>query len=335
MPEANGLLLGVDGGNTKTIALLARPDGTIVGAGRSGCSDIFNAPSPEAALREIDRAVAAALAAGGAASGDIGRAVFCLAGADWPEDLEFLLAQMKQRGYGRATDVLNDAISALRAGTEDGVGAVFSCGTGFAAAARNANGRTWHSGFWAEPLGGAWLGGRALLAVQRAELGLDPPTALRPALLAHYDVADVASLLRRLYGHAIPSPTDVELARLAPAVFDAAQGGDPTASAMVLDQGARLARYATMAARQVDLDAAAVPLVLNGGLFRHSGGQLLAAIRGGLPADAFRELRVGRQPAIGALLLAFDQPGAPAPAAIVDRIEQSSPSQALFRTADR
>lgn len=31
------LVLGVDGGNTKTLALIARDDGEIIGTGRAGC----------------------------------------------------------------------------------------------------------------------------------------------------------------------------------------------------------------------------------------------------------------------------------------------------------
>jgi N-acetylglucosamine kinase-like BadF-type ATPase len=48
--DATVYLLGVDGGNTKTIALVARSDGAIVGAGRAGCSDVYGAASEEAAL---------------------------------------------------------------------------------------------------------------------------------------------------------------------------------------------------------------------------------------------------------------------------------------------
>jgi N-acetylglucosamine kinase-like BadF-type ATPase len=59
-------VLGVDGGNTKTIALIARHDGTIVGAGRGGRGDIYGAGGPEAALAEADRAVWTALEACGA-----------------------------------------------------------------------------------------------------------------------------------------------------------------------------------------------------------------------------------------------------------------------------
>ena len=54
-------ILGVDGGNTKTIALVARMDGTVVGAGRGGCGDIYGAAGPAGAIAEIERAVLAAL----------------------------------------------------------------------------------------------------------------------------------------------------------------------------------------------------------------------------------------------------------------------------------
>ncbi|MBK8021405.1 MAG: hypothetical protein IPK19_08220 [Chloroflexi bacterium] len=78
------LLLGVDGGNTKTIAILAAEDGTILGAGRSGCSDIYGAPSPAAAVEELERSVDAALTEAGRARSEVMTACFSLAGADWP-----------------------------------------------------------------------------------------------------------------------------------------------------------------------------------------------------------------------------------------------------------
>ena len=40
-------ILGVDGGNTKTIALVATLRGEIVGAGRGGPGDIYNPSSGE------------------------------------------------------------------------------------------------------------------------------------------------------------------------------------------------------------------------------------------------------------------------------------------------
>ena len=59
-------VLGVDGGNTKTIALLALLDGTIVGSGRGGCGDIYAAGSSDYGSGCADDAAGAAAAAGAA-----------------------------------------------------------------------------------------------------------------------------------------------------------------------------------------------------------------------------------------------------------------------------
>ena len=51
-------VLGVDGGNTKTIALLARLDGTIVGSGRSPGADIYR--GEDRSIAYLSQAVTAA-----------------------------------------------------------------------------------------------------------------------------------------------------------------------------------------------------------------------------------------------------------------------------------
>ena len=99
-------VLGVDGGNTKTIALVAALDGTILGAGRAGCGDIYNAPiegsnwpdSASAAIANIEYAVETALQAAQVKSADLVTAVFNMAGADWLEDFALLETAMKVRG---------------------------------------------------------------------------------------------------------------------------------------------------------------------------------------------------------------------------------------------
>ena len=95
--SAPALLLGVDGGNSKTVALVARLDGTIVGAGRSGTTDIYNAPSVDAALAELVRAVESALAAAGATASDLRASAFSQAGVDWPEDFELFRRELPGR----------------------------------------------------------------------------------------------------------------------------------------------------------------------------------------------------------------------------------------------
>src|ERR671924_198082 len=114
------VVLGVDGGNTKTIALVASLDGTILGAGRGGCGDIYNAgagtdgqDSAAAAVANIEYAVQSALQAGQVKASDLAIGVFSMAGADWPEDFVYLQTEMEARRFGRTILVQNDALGVL------------------------------------------------------------------------------------------------------------------------------------------------------------------------------------------------------------------------------
>src|SRR4051812_30426564 len=124
------LVLGVDGGNTKTVALVALENGTVVGAGQAGCADIHNAPSPDDGLDEIAAACTRALEAAGASAADLAATAFSLAGADWPEDFELIRRGLEERlELGAEPVIVNDAIGAIRSGTDDGVGVAAVCGT--------------------------------------------------------------------------------------------------------------------------------------------------------------------------------------------------------------
>jgi N-acetylglucosamine kinase-like BadF-type ATPase len=105
-------VLGVDGGNTKTIALIAGLDGVIVGAGRGGCGDIYGSTGDNPGIPQVERAVRAVLASAGVQPADLAAGVFSLAGADWPEDFAVLEAAMRGYGFGRQVVVVNDALGA-------------------------------------------------------------------------------------------------------------------------------------------------------------------------------------------------------------------------------
>lgn len=338
-PDANGfrlmsVILGVDGGNTKTIALVVTPAGQIVGAARGGCTDIYGASSPQAALDEIERTVDQALLQADRRREDLDAACFSLAGADWPEDYAFLRQAMHDYGFGRVIFVCNDSLGALRAGSPDGTGVVISCGTGIATAARNPDGMFWHSGFWQEPLCGIELGNQALRAIYRSELGIDPPTSLTDHVLRHFGHHSVEALLHHFTRREGMPPTLIELSKLAPIVLREADAGDELASKIVNQHGTLLADYALVAARKVHLDQTTFRLVLNGGVFRHQGQKLVDAIKARInlfPPDVV-PVRSRHEPVFGAVLLAFDTAGIQITPVLMNNLEQSLPSKELFRT---
>jgi N-acetylglucosamine kinase-like BadF-type ATPase len=327
------LFLGVDGGNTKTVAILATPDGSIVGAGRAGRSDIYNTPDEASALEEIRSAVDAALSEAGATVTDIAVGAFSLAGADWPEDVDLLRRAMARFGFGRKIQIVNDAIGALRSGTPDGVGVSVTCGTGIAIGARNADDRIWYSGQWAVAAGGAELGERALHAVYEAHFGLGPATSLTDGVLAFFDAVNVEEVLHRCSARG----TDrhwMEQARLAPILLDEAARGDTVACGIVTSAGKRNADVALVAARAVGLDIAPVRLVLTGGVLRHPSGLLENAISERFESQipGAEIVRDAPEPVVGAVLLAMDLCGAAQEPFVRKKLIATLPGSWLFAT---
>jgi N-acetylglucosamine kinase-like BadF-type ATPase len=318
------LLLGVDGGNSKTIALLARADGTVVGAGRAGASDHYASPTPAAAYDEIAGAITAALAAASATASQLERAVLSLAGADWPEDREVYRQEIAARlGTTIAITVVNDAIGGLRAGTSDGVGVAIVCGTGTAVGARAADGRHWSVSFWAEPSYRYSMSRAAIEAAARAELGIDEPTLLQQLVPASTGHGSVEELLRAMTMLGARRPP---LGLPAVALLDGAEQGDATAGRVLGEVAEAMVEMARVSARHAGL-ATPSPVVLAGGLFRHPSDLLERALAERLPESEIVMARF--EPAVGSLLLAFDEAGATPD---VERLADTIPPAELYET---
>lgn len=302
----DGLLLGVDGGNTKTVAIVAQADGTVAGCGSAGCSDIHNASSPQDAIGEISSAVKAALAAADAGARELSAACFSLAGADWPEDFELLRRELHDRlGLRVAPEIVNDAVGALRCGTEDMVGVAAVIGTYGALAGRNADGDLFHLGFWPDSTGAFALGSEALRAIWRHMLGLAPATSLTDSALTRWSCADAEELLHVLTR--IGGPPVWERAQFADAVLDEAEAGDPVARGIVEDVGRRLGDFAHVCAERTGQLGAPFPLVLCGGVLAHPSTLLRSALGERVPdgVAVYPEL----DPVAGAVLIAADRAG--------------------------
>jgi len=334
-------VLGVDGGNTKTIALVATLDGEIVGAGRSGCGDIYNAPvtgtrwpdPAAAALANIEFAVETALEAARVAPADLLAGVFSMAGADWPEDFALLNAAMRARGYGHSIIVQNDALGVLHAGVASNVGVSVVCGTGGATGARGYDGRSWHSSFWQDQAqGGAQMCYAALDAVVRAELEIDPPTSLKQRFLEYFAMESVEEVLHLFKGRTQRFSRRID--GVTPFLLDEADAGDMAARKVVLDQGRAMGEYARVAARIVGLEGTSFSLVLAGGVLRHPTTLLSDAIieRVQISSPGVRPTRCRFEPVIGALFTALESAGRIIDEALIERLTPTIPPQELFAT---
>jgi len=305
---SGGLLLGVDGGNTKTHALVTDLEGNVLGRGDAGTADI-HATVPEPALVEITLACERALEAAGGTAADLDAAAFNLAGADWPEDFVLLGDELTRRiGLEREPVVVNDGIGPLRCGSDDSVGVAAVVGTYCAVGARNAAGEIFHLGFWPDSTGAYALGAEGLTGIWRNMIGLGPPTSLLGRALELWDRGSAKDLLHVFTRIDDGLPAVSARARFAEAVLDEAEGGDIVARDIVRVVGGRAGDYARVCAEQTGQLGQPFPLVLLGGVLRHPSPLLRAAIHDRVPEaiPVYPDI----EPVVGALLLAADTVGA-------------------------
>ena len=335
-PYAGHLVLGIDAGNTKTIALIADASGTVLGWGRAGGSNIY--VSKPRALQAIDQAVQTARIRAGlpvfessASEPHFASVTLSACGADWPEDFQLLENLLAERAWARRWQVVNDAVGALRAGSLEGTGVAVVCGTSAGVAARSAEGAVWHSSYWQEPEGADELAKLALRAVYRAQLGIDPPTSLTARVLAHYRQSSVEGLLHTLTRRDRRAPR--RLGRLARLLLDEAELGDAASLKIVCEHGESLGDYALAAARQVNLSGP-YTLVTSGGVMRHPSKVLVRALMQRVhtvnPDASWHASQ--HEPVFGALLLALELARHPVDAALLSRLESTCPEESVFLT---
>lgn len=302
-------VLGVDGGTSRTAALIARTDGTVVGIGRRGGSNIY-ASEPKLALANAMYASLDALITAGIAPRDVAVGVFSMSGADWPEDFAFIHSVVEDQGFCQRIVVVNDAVGGLRAGLPlDGIGVAVVCGSGVATVAHNADGLMWHSSFWQGAGGAIDLTQKMLRAVYRADLAIDPPTALTPAVLDFFGVQRVEEILHRETARGGSGRNSYS--GLAPVLLTVAHEGDDTARRIVESHGYELGEYALAAAQKVHMERQPFPLVLAGGVFCHTTQLLVDALVAKVWTASSGSTVVHSQfePVVGALLLAHERAG--------------------------
>lgn len=300
VPQA-GLLCGVDGGGTKTVAAVLDPRTGRVAVGRAGASNPVTV-GVDASLAALRTAVGDALAQIGGGPGDVAALVAAVASAETGLTQEVVAAALELR----APVVVNDVVAAWAAATAcaPGIGAI--SGTGSNVFGVGPDGRAWRAGGWGHLLGdegsGWWLGLHAVRAVLCERDGTGPATALTEPVLGHFGVTRAEDVLDAVHG----APLRKEhVAALAVDVASSAGAGDAVARDLLARAGQDLARLVTVVADRVGLLASEFPVGLIGSTWR-CGPLLVEPFAAALSAAApnARLVTPAVPPHGGALLLA-------------------------------
>ncbi|MBA4190316.1 MAG: BadF/BadG/BcrA/BcrD type ATPase [Planctomycetaceae bacterium] len=303
LPDAASLVLGVDGGATSTVALLADATGRELGRGVGGSSNI-NAVGVPAALQSLDTAVEAAFQMAERPRAKVGAAVLGLAGVDLA-GTDLIHSWADRVELAARVSVANDATLLFAAGTPEGWGLAIVAGTGSIAFTLDKEGKTARAGGWGYLLGDEGsayrMGLLGIRAACRSADGITPPTKLLPALLAKFGITDPRDIIPVVYG----TWDKAAIAGLAPLVLELARD-DETAATILEEQALELAKTAAGAVANGNLPTDGIPIALTGGLLLRSVAfrmQFLEHLRGyGVTPGP---VGLVEDPAIGAVTLAM------------------------------
>lgn len=268
--QPDELVIGIDGGGTKTTVWLARIDvrdeQEILGAGHSGPSNP-QAIGFEKACAAFDEAVHQAFVQAEIPRSEAAAACLAVAGADRDDDRRRLTEWANARQLAQRFCVVNDAEPILAAGTPGGWGIALIAGTGSFAFGRSEHGERARAGGWGYLFGdegsGYDLGRQALVAVARAADGRGPATVLQAAVRRRFGITQDQALIPAIYG----APFDrSRIASLADLVSDGAAAGDQVSIQIMEGAAKSLAEMAAAVADQLQFSATAVPLALAGGV---------------------------------------------------------------------
>jgi N-acetylglucosamine kinase-like BadF-type ATPase len=260
--------LGIDGGGTKTAAVLLDSDGCEIARGTSGPSNLHSVGwfAAESALHD---AIYRALDSARLTPSKVTATGLGMAGAARPDDVLKIREMASRIGPFRNLLITHDAEAALVGGVGRRHGAVLIAGTGAIAYAVNALGETARADGWGYLMGDEgsayWIGLEGLKAIARAHDDRGPATTLTARILDHFGVADLDRLVKPVYAEEFGVP---QLAGLAPLVRQAAQQGDRVAELILRDAGQRLSAALRAVIRRLNMTDEVFDVLLLGGVLR-------------------------------------------------------------------
>ncbi len=271
--RSRSAVVGVDGGGSKTHAVIVAGDGGIMGEGRSGPSNPLRvgiARSAAAVREAVDKACEAAQVR----REDILAAQIGLAGARRTELRERVREALINLGIGDV-EVVGDADIALYGATDGEPGVVVIAGTGSVCCGVNARGKRNCAGGWGpvagDEGGGAWIARQALRAIAHASDGRGPKTSLMAAGCAYFHVTTPEDLSTAIYA---PTMTNERLAGFGKQVIEAAKAKDPVAREIMAEAGSELGLAVAAVIRNLKLEPERFQVAYVGGVFA-AGGELV------------------------------------------------------------
>lgn len=271
--QSEQLVLGIDGGGSKTLASLAVVSSSneyqVVGQGVAGASNL-NAVGLKAATDEVQLAVQRAFESAKLPLKTVALLCMGMSGAGRIEEKEAWTSWSQENNVADRISIVTDAETVLVAGTPVGVGVALIAGTGSLAYGKDQTGETVRAGGWGYLLGdegsGYQIAMAAIKAILKAVDGRGSETALQATFLQTLGLSDPQSLIRFVYRS---ENKRSEIAALSKLVFASAEVGDPVAQAILHQAVDDLAELVNVVFSRLFFYNSDYVLVLTGGTLLH------------------------------------------------------------------
>lgn len=300
------IFLGVDIGSSTSHTLLADEDGRILAFSEAGPGN-HEVVGYDGLHEVLGQMISEALQTAGVRIEDIQGAGFGVSGYDWPSERSSTMEVINRLGLSAPIELVNDTLLGLFAGSEHGWGIVILAGSGENCWGRDPHGKIGRMTGWG-PLMGEYGGAftitaKAVQVVSAAWSQRGPATSLGHILMDEAGAQDIHDLIEGLCMDRYHIG-----GKLAPKIFQAAEGGDSVARQIVNWAADHLAGMVIGVVHQLGFQQKTFEVVEMGGVFQ--AGKLLtdpfrAAVHEQAPGASFVPLKV--PPVVGAVLLAAEQ----------------------------
>ena len=304
------LVSGVDGGATKTVAVVGRLDGTLLASAQGASSNYHNIGVGKAA-KSIRICVNSACRRAHALSGNLETVIMGLAAMDSPMDFRAGQRVAGLTDLGKRRIVVHDSVIAIYAATLGRPGIVVNAGTGSFAAGISTSGRTIRAGGWGNVIddeGSAYhVGKLGMRASLRALDGTERKTTIAKLLVRKFRLHSLEDIVYEV--HNKPMSTR-EISSISKLVAQAALNGDQVARGIFAYEGRAMASFVSAIARRLEMTKSKPDIYCTGGVFK-AGPVLLNPFKRELRKSVLHfTLRHPRfEPVIGAFILALKEHG--------------------------
>lgn len=308
--EREGFLIGIEGGGTETHCLIVALDGTVLGEGKGGPSNILYV-GVNRASESIQKAIGEAVQT---LSSKEKALIVCIgaAGSGNPEGKRMMQEVLGDIHISQRNVIVHDGVISLMGATAGGPGIVIIAGTGSVCYGMNSLGRYARSTGWGPILGDEGsaydIARKGMVLALRSHDTREEPTALVQKFVSHLGLSSIEDLVTKVY---VESMERHEIAALAPLVLDAAKEGDKAASQLILCAGQELGIAVVAVARQLGVLDREIEVATMGGIFENFGsfiiGPFQEEVLESMPKAKF--IRPRLRPVEGAVILAAKELG--------------------------